>query len=428
MRKQVEDTYRKQFGSRPEAVSRAPGRVEFLGNHTDYNEGVVLSMAVDRFTWVAIGRSRGRTCRVHSLTLNATAEFDGDHIGAPVPGEWINYIKGVVLELQKRGVDVPAFNAAVGSTIPLSAGMSSSAALEMSFALALGRIADIDLPWQEWAKIGQAAENNYVGARTGLLDQFSSLRGRRGHLVFSDFRSLEVRTVPLPPGLALVVADSMVKHQLTDEYNERRRRCEEAVEFLKTRYPNVTALRDVTRKQLEACRNDLDVTTWRRAMHVVGENERVFAGVRALRKKDMKTFGELMYESHESSRVYFENSCPELDVMVEIGRSLPGNIGSRLSGGGFGGITIHLVEEAEAKRYADRLAAAYESRTGKRPTVMVCEAADGAAVLDREARNVEKPGTKRPKKRFIPIENDEEEDITGVERFRRRRHDRNKDF
>lgn len=424
MRKQVEEAYRKQFGRRPEVVSRAPGRVEFLGNHTDYNEGVVLSMAVDRFTWVAAGRAAGSMCRLYSLTLNASAEFDVEHIGDPCAGDWSNYIKGIVLELQKRGVDVPGFNAAIGSTVPLSAGMSSSAAIEMSFALALGRIADIDLPWLEWAKIGQAAENKYVGAQTGLLDQFSSLRGQRGRLVFSDFRSLEVRTVPLPPGLALVVADSMVKHQLTDEYNERRRRCEDAAAFLKTKFPNVTALRDVTREQLEACRNEMDVVTWRRAMHVVGENERVFAGIRALRKRDVETFGELMYESHESSRVYFENSCPELDVMVEIGRSLPGNIGARLSGGGFGGITIHLVQEAEAKRYGDRLAAAYKSRTGKQPDVMICEAADGAMVLERgDTGKPGKTGPKRPKKRFIPIEDDDEE-VLDAERFRRPRRDR----
>ncbi|NOY82573.1 MAG: galactokinase [Kiritimatiellaeota bacterium] len=378
----IKNAFFETFGRAPEVVTRAPGRIEFLGNHTDYNEGVVLSLAVDRATWVAAAAREDTQCRVHSLEQDSTREFPLDVPADPVPGDWVNYVKGVLVELRKRGYRPPAFDAVIGSTVPMSAGMSSSAALEMSFALAMGRMAGIDLPWTEWARIGQGAENNYVGARTGLLDQFSSLRGRKGHLVFSDFRTLEVDNVPLPDETAVVVADSMVKHQLTNEYNERRSRCEEAVAFLKTRYDGVTALRDVTRAELEACKPDMDIMAWRRAMHVVGENERVFAGVEALAKNDLVGFGRLMFESHESARTLFENSCVELDILVEIGRSLPGCFGARLSGGGFGGISVHLVQATEAENYARRLGTAYQTRTDIAPDIMLCQPDDGAAVVE----------------------------------------------
>ena len=381
MLKRIQDVFSRVFGHSPTVVARAPGRIEFLGNHTDYNEGVVLSLAVDRVTWVAIAARAGKECRLHSIEKGETRTFLFDALDTPRPGDWANYVKGVVVELLKRGKNLPAFDAVIGSTVPMSAGMSSSAALEMSFALAIGQLGKIDLPWIEWARIGQGAENNYVGAQTGLLDQFSSLRGKKGTLVFSDFRSMEVNNVPLPTETAVIVANSMVKHELTNEYNERRARCEEAVAFLKTRYRDVTALRDVTRAQLEACKDDMDIMAWRRAMHVVGENERVFAGIDALAKHDLSEFGRLMFESHESARILFENSCGELDILVEIGKSLPGCLGARLSGGGFGGITVHLVEATEAEDYARRLGTAYESRTDIPPEVMICRPHDGAEVV-----------------------------------------------
>lgn len=369
------------FGREPTVVARAPGRLEILGNHTDYNEGVVLSVAVDRATWFAAAPLEGTECVVHDLRDGSTRTFALDALANPEAGDWANYVKGVVVELQSRGFAVPAFEATILSTIPMSAGMSSSAALEIATAYALGKLANADLPWLEWAKIGQACENDYVGARTGLMDQFSSIKGRPNQLVFSDFRSLTVSNVPLPAGTALVVANSMVKHNLTNEYNERRERCEEAVATLQVDDPQVVALRDVTLEQLEAGRDSLSAMAYRRALHVVGENARVFAGIDALGSGDLAAFGKLMFASHESSRVNFENSCPELDQLVAIGESLPGAIGARLSGGGFGGITVHLVAADEAEAYARRLTTAYEKLTGKRPEVMTCVAGDGAARL-----------------------------------------------
>ena len=387
MKQQVKQHFNRSFGHRPAVIARAPGRLEILGNHTDYNEGVVLSVAVDRATYVAAGPSGDDTCRVINMLNGETAAFSFSDLSNPVPSDWSNYVKGLLVEFRKRGIEVPPFEAVETSTVPMAAGMSSSAALEMSFALALVELADADMSWQELARIGQACENEYVGANTGLLDQFSSLQGRAGSLVLSDFRTFEVNRVPLPSQTALVVADSKVTHNLAGEYNERRQRCEEAAKIAAKAYPGITSLRDVTRQKLEGVRGDMNPVTYRRALHIVGENDRVQAGVRALEHGDLATFGQLMLESHESSRMNFENSCPQLDSLVEIGRSLPGAIGARLSGGGFGGITVHLVQEWEAEKYGKALAGAYETRTGKRPDIFICHAADGAEIIASEKKN-----------------------------------------
>ena len=369
------------FGDKPEVATRAPGRLEILGNHTDYNQGVVLSVAVDRSTYVAARKVEGTVCRVVDVVLGDERTFDLADLGAPRKGDWANYIKGMVVELGKRAVAVPAFEAAMGSTIPMSAGMSSSAAFEMSFGLTMLALAGAEMPWRELAKAGQACENLYVGANTGLLDQFSSLKGKAGQLVFSDFRSLDVRNVPLPPGTALVVANSMVKHNLTNEYNERRESCERAAATLAEAYDGIAALRDVSMPQLLAAKDRLDATDYRRALHVVGECTRVMAGVAALERGDVTAFGKLMFESQDSSTRNFENSCAELDDLVAVARDIPGALGARLSGGGFGGITVHLVEADHAERYAGELARRYRERTGLDADVMICHAGDGAEIL-----------------------------------------------
>ncbi len=381
MKEQLVAAFRSNYGRDPEVVTRAPGRLEILGNHTDYNEGVVLSVAVDKATFVAAAKRSDNTCRLIDIVHEASASFDITQLDSPTPGEWTNYVKGVIVELVRRGIAVPGFDAVLGSTVPMSAGMSSSAALEISVGYALGNLTNADLPWQDWARIGQAAENNYVGAKTGLLDQFSSIKGKHESLVFSDFRSLEVANVPLPAGTALVIANSMVKHNLTNEYNERRECCEDAVARLTGKIDRIQALRDVSREQLDQYRDELDPTTYRRALHVVGENERVLAGIEALNAGDLDAFGALMFESHESSRVNFENSCPELDKLVDIAKSLDGAIGARLSGGGFGGITVHLVHADCADTYMQELGQAYKAETGVDPQAMVCQAGAGAEIL-----------------------------------------------
>lgn len=381
IKSQLTTAYREIFGKEPEVCVRAPGRLEILGNHTDYNGGVVLSVAVDKATFVAAGKTGGTICTVKDIRDNSVRAFDLTNLQDKLKGDWANYIKGLIVELQGRGKKVPAFNATFLSTVPMSAGMSSSAALEMAFCLVLAKLASIDLPWQEWAKIGQACENKYVGANTGLLDQFSSLRGQEDCLVYSDFRSLEVQTIPMPHGVALVVANSMVKHNLTNEYNDRRASCEDAAATLNKFYPQVKQLRDATTAMLEEKRSALKPESYQRALHPVGEDERVFAGIQALKSGDIKTFGKYVFESHESSKTHFENSTEELDILVDIAHHLPGAYGARLSGGGFGGITVHLVEAAKAEQYAKALAEEYKLRTGLDTPVVISKAANGAEYI-----------------------------------------------
>lgn len=372
----AEQGYQQHFGHAAQFCSRAPGRLEILGNHTDYNQGTVLSVAVDRAMFIAASPAEGRICRLYDLKCNSERSFSLDELGSPRKGDWANYIKGLVVELKARGIAVPAFNAALYGTVPLSAGMSSSAALEMAMLTILSRLAGTGIEWLEMARIGQGVENHYIGANTGLMDQLSSIRGRAGHLIYSDFRSFEVENVPIPLGTVFIVANSMVKHNLTNEYNERRQACEEVAAAL-----GVPALRDVTLHALEENRARLDAVCYRRALHVVGEIDRVARGRACLAAGDIRAFGRLMSESHHSSMVNFENSCAELDRLVQIGSTLPGFLGARLSGGGFGGISVHLVEEAQSAAYAEALGAAYQAQTGLVSQIMQCHADDGAQLL-----------------------------------------------
>lgn len=369
--------FEKRFGRTAEILARAPGRLEILGNHTDYNQGTVLSVAIDRHAFIACAKNPeaqdGMACRLYDVKGSSAREFRLDALDHKRDRDWANYIKGIVCEFNALGYAVPAFDMLVSGDVPLSAGMSSSAALEMAVVKALDALCGTELDWLAMAKIGQGSENNYVGANTGLMDQISSLMGQKGHLILSDFRSLRVSRVPVPAGTAFVVANSNVKHNLTTEYNERRQACEDAARIL-----GVPALRDLTLEQLEAGKNRLSDVVYRRALHVVGEISRVAEGSDYLEKGDLAAFGRLMSQSHLSSRKNFENSCPELDTLVEIGQSLPGFLGARLSGGGFGGITVHLVEADKASAYGKALEEEYLRRTGKQTQSMILCADDGA--------------------------------------------------
>lgn len=392
MKEKVINYFTERFGFKPEVFAFAPGRLEILGNHTDYNEGFVLSTAVNLGTYFACRKVGGSTCSVSldvkGLNDDREREFSLLNLNEKQPKDWANYIKGVIVELQKRGYSVPAFEAAIMSTVPLSAGMSSSASLEMAVCYAVGKLIERytdsnvfdKISKAEWAKIGQGCENSYVGANTGLLDQFSSVMGKKDHLVFSDFRTLEVRNIPLPHNLAMVIANTFVTHDLTEEYGERRQSCEAAAAFFYGEDQAKTHLRDVSVVELEAAKGKLSETAYKRARHVVGEDERVIAGNALLKAGRIVEFGKLMNESHESSINFFENSCPELDALVAAGSSLDGHIGARLSGGGFGGISVHFVEKAKVEDYAMQLKMRYRERTGKEAETIICVSGDGAYV------------------------------------------------
>ena len=381
MKQDLIDSFAAAYSAKPAAYSRAPGRLEILGNHTDYNEGFVLSCATGQATEMAIAAIPGRICKLQNPPLKGEFTIDLDDMDTPRPKDWTNYIKGVLVELRRRGVSYPAFEVLFKSSVPLSAGMSSSAALEMAFCMALKQLAGIDLPLPEWARVGQSVENVYLGLKSGLLDQFSSLYGKKDSFILCDFRSVEVlKTVTMPSGWKIVVANTMVKHNLVEsDYNQRRESCERATKVIQGKFPQVKTLRDVSSAMLEECKSILDHTDYLRAKHVVGEDERVMKGVELLEARKVEEFGALWFQSHESSRDCFENSCPELDVLVELAHTIPGCVGARLSGGGFGGISIHLVRESEAQNYCERLAAAYKLKTGKTIETVICSIGDGAS-------------------------------------------------
>lgn len=369
------------FGIAPTAYAVAPGRLEVLGNHTDYNDGLVLSCAVGQHTALCIAPSSSESrCCLYDFRDGSAGEFELSQIDKPVKGDWCNYIKGCVIALRKKGIELPAFNVAIESTVPLSAGMSSSAALEMAFCFAVSKAFDIELPLSDWARVGQFVENKYLGLGSGLLDQFSSIFGKADALILCDFRTVEVlKTIPVPAGYELVVANSMIKHDLVEsDYNVRRESCERARDILKTKFPTVKALRDVTPEMLEEGKSLLTDVDYRRAKHVVGEGFRVLEAEKFLAAGDIRAFGNLLWESHESSRVNFENSCPELDILVGLSKVIPGCIGARLSGGGFGGITIHLVEKSMAENYCTRLKTAYQLEAGTGVETIICAIGDGA--------------------------------------------------
>ena len=371
------------FGTAPRAAAQAPGRLEVLGNHTDYNEGLVLSCAVGQTTCFAVTPVPERdSCRVIDFRSGEVMSFTLADMDNPPPANGCAYIIGMMNEMRKRGAHFTGFDAAIESSVPLSAGMSSSAALETAAGLALGKAFDFELSRADWARAGQGVENNFLGLKSGLLDQFSSIFGQKDAIIMSDFRTVEViDTLPLQPGYVFVVINSMKKHNLVDsDYNVRRENCESAAGKLSQIYPEVRTLRDVAPQMLEAAADKLSFLELSRARHVVNECFRVKQAAEILRSGDMEKFGQLLYDSHESSRVNFENSTPELDYLVELAKSVPGCIGARLSGGGFGGITIHLVRDSEAENYCRRVCAAYKAQTGIDAEHFICSIGDGAQV------------------------------------------------
>ncbi|MCE0484825.1 MAG: galactokinase [Methylacidiphilales bacterium] len=347
----------------------APGRAELLGNHTDYNEGYVLAIAVDRGTTLTGQARTDRRIRIHSRELGKTEIVALDQLAAERVSPWSRYTLGVVDQFRRNDLHVEGFEIEVTSNLPLGAGLSSSASLENATVLFLSQAFGIKLEPLQMARLAQKAEHDFVGVRCGLLDQISSLMSRDQHATFIDCRSFDVQHVPLDGRVSVIIANSGVKHALVaGEYNERRSDCEVAARAL-----GVPFLRDATTEMLKSRKNDLADRIYRRALHIVGENERVLAGSEALRHGDVTRFGELMYASHESSQANFENSCAELDQLVETARKTPGVYGARLSGGGFGGATINLVEKGREKEVVKAL-------TSTLPNVscLVTEAADGA--------------------------------------------------
>ena len=375
--------FRAHFGCDPTTVAYAPGRVEVLGNHTDYNEGFVLSAAINYGTFFAVAPVEGSRCRLVAGDLMHEVAFD---VSSPRPvseDTWANYCLGVHAGLLEKGSLDQGYLGMFLGDIPQGSGLSSSAALETTTALALAARYGLTLDKLEAAKIGQKAEHTFAGVKCGLLDQISSLYGKEDMLVKTDFRSLEVENVPLSPDAVMLVCNSNAKHALVDgAYNERRADCEAAAAYFKNVLGHpVTALRDVSLAEWRQFKSGLPERVANRAAHPVGEDERVLSGAKLLAAGDLAGFGKLMFESHESSRVLFENSCEELDILVELAHETDGVFGARLSGGGFGGSIVVLVEKDKAEAAGKSIAAAYAKRTGKTCDVRAIRASEGARLV-----------------------------------------------
>ena len=367
------------FGS-PPRIFRAPGRVNLLGEHTDYNDGFVMPCAIGFSTRVAISPRPDRKLVIRSEEFSEQFEFDLDNLPSQGRGAWSDYVLGIVVMLRQMGLPTPGANLLVRGEVPIGAGLSSSAAIEVASALALLSLSGTQLPLPEVAKLCQRTENLFVGARVGIMDQFVSCLGNAGHALLLDCRSLEFKLIPIPNHLRLVICNTMVKHEhASGAYNRRREECDAGVKILTRWYPGTRALRDISVEQLKVHVADIPGDIYKRCLHVVSENARVLAGARYLSDGDVSRFGCLMRESHRSLADLFEVSCRELDVMAEIAESLDGYYGGRMTGGGFGGCTVNLVKAEGAEKFAEKVSKRYQATIGIRPDVYICSAADGAS-------------------------------------------------
>jgi galactokinase len=383
---QLKRRFLDSFGITHEIFS-APGRINLIGEHTDYNDGFVMPAAIDFHTWVAVARRDDRKVVAHSEEWKETAQFNLDDVDASPKHHWLDYVRGVAIQLKASGYALQGCNLAISSDVPMGAGLSSSAALEVASALALIHAAGCSLEDTaasrvNLAKLCQRAENETVGARVGIMDQFASINGRAGHALLLDCRSLEFTLLPLPEDVSFVICNTMVRHSNSGgEYNVRRSQCEEGVRLLAASLPRIRALRDVSEDQLEQYRGDLPETIFRRCRHVIAENARTLSAAKALRSGQITQFGELMYESHRSLRDDYEVSCAELDIMVELASDFEGTYGARMMGGGFGGCTINLVEKGRVEDFKSDISRLYEKKTGIRPEIYVTSAANGASAV-----------------------------------------------
>jgi len=372
----VQRAFSTRFGAPPAWIVRAPGRVNLIGEHTDYNGGFVLPMAIERAAWIALRARDDGQVIVHSLDFAAEVRFDVSH---PERGgaAWGEYIKGSASVLGSAGHQLTGWEGVLASDVPIGAGLSSSAAIELATLRAFAAVSA--LAWQpaSMARLAQRAENEWVGVNCGIMDQMISAMGSEGHAVLIDCRSLDVAPVPLPAGLVVVILDTGTRRGLVDSaYNERRRQCEDAASFF-----GVRALRDVTPEAFAARADALDPVAMRRARHVITENARTLAAADAMRHADALALGQLMNASHDSLRADFEVSSVALDVMVEIARAQAGCHGARMTGAGFGGCAVALVDGSQGARFAREVGATYRHRTSTTPQVYLTGASEGTAIV-----------------------------------------------
>ncbi len=375
----VRDRFTELHDAEPRLFA-APGRVNLIGEHTDYNDGFVLPTAIDRTTVVAAAPREDRRITVCSLNLGETRELDLDEPAGGSAGTWLAYVEGVARTLESRGLRLRGADLVLESDVPEGAGLSSSAALEISTGLAMTSISGLEVDRIALALAGQEAEHRYVGTMSGIMDQYVAALGRAGHALLIDCRALEATPIPVETNdYALVICDTNVKHSLAStEYNTRRAECEQGVAILRSVLPSIRALRDVTEQDLAEHAGLLPEPIRSRCRHVVTENARTLAAVEALRRGDFRSMGELMAASHRSLRDDYEVSCAELDTMVEIASGIDGVVGARMTGGGFGGSTVNFVRRDVLGRFRGTITEEYRRRCGREAGVYVAEIGEGA--------------------------------------------------
>ena len=365
-----------RFGQSPRWVVRAPGRVNLIGEHTDYNGGFVLPLAIDRAVWIALQPRDDCRVVVYSADYDQSGEFSLDELQSNQNTGWIEYLRGTAWSLQEAGHRLTGWEGVLMGDVPLGAGLSSSAALEMATARALAAAGNLAWNPAEMAKLGQHAENKWVGVNCGIMDQLISAAGQAQHAMLIDCRSLDTRPVPFPSGVAVVVLDTSTRRGLVDSaYNERRSQCEAAAKFF-----GVTALRDVSPEQFRQSADGLDALTRRRALHVITENSRTLQAAEAMQHGNAMELGRLMYESHRSLRDDYEVSSDALNAMVECASDHEACYGARMTGAGFGGCAMALIRAEAADDFVHHVTTSYQQKTGHAPAVYVCQATNGAEV------------------------------------------------
>lgn len=375
------EAFQAKFRTPPTCVSSAPGRVNLIGEHTDYNNGYVFPVAINRRTIIAASPRNDKKLHIHAQNFGSSVEVSIDELKPTKEKSWSNYSKGVASILQESGVKLGGANLLINSDIPNGAGLSSSAALEMATAYALLMLNHITMPPLEVIQHCHNAEFEFVGVHCGIMDQFISCMGKKDHALFLDCESLAYEHVRIPAGCRLVVCDTGVKRSLAaSEYNIRRQQCSEGAHQLSYLLPSVKTLRDVSVKQFEQHKGKLGDVIRKRCRHVIYENERVLQSVAALKRNDLSEFGKLMYQSHMSLKNDYEVSCAELDAVVDICAEVDGVYGARMTGAGFGGAAICLVASEHADEVAKRLEREYPQKTNRKPSIQVCTVEDGAQV------------------------------------------------
>ena len=380
--------FRQRFGSAPEFIARAPGRVNLLGEHVDYNDGFVMPAAIDRATYVAFSPSNNEVSHIEATDIFETMEFSNKTIftknqqdGSPLP-EWGLYPAGVAQILIDTGFEPTPINAVFASDVPRGSGLSSSASVEVAFQTTWQHLGGWTLDKMRRALLCQKAEIEYVGVNCGIMDQFASVCGEENKILRLDCRSLEWNSLDFPSGIAIVIADTTVRRKLTSGvYNIRHDECEAALHFLQHQMPWVTSFRDVRLSDLDRFSALLPVVIAKRARHVISEIERTIDARDILARGDIQAFGRLINETHSSLRDFYEVSCPELDIMVSIAQSLDGCFGARLTGAGFGGCTVNLVKVEMAERFMNLLSEGFTTQTGITPVIFTTQASNGAEIL-----------------------------------------------